>query len=107
MTITLKVDPDGSNIAVYRTSSDTNFATWTKLDTEVDDDQATFQASSGGVYVAKSHSHTVLIVALVVSILVVALVVAGGVFYFKRNPSKWAYVKHSTTKLKRNFNDQV
>ena len=107
MEVTLKVDGDNSNIAVYRSSSDTDFATWTKMETTVDGDVAKFQAQSGGVYVAKSHSYTVLIVALVVSIVAVALIVVGGVMYFKRNPNKWKNLKNESQNIPRNFQSKV
>lgn len=107
MDVTLKVDRDASNIEVYRTSSDSNFATWTKLDTEIDGDTASFKAESGGVYVAKSHSYTVLIVALIVSLLVIALIVVGGIYYFRKNPNKWSQIKDETKNVRRNFGNAV
>lgn len=106
MRVSLKVE-DASNIAVYRSSSDQHFATWTKLDTEVEDGVAHFQASAGGVYVARSHSYTVLIVALIVSALVIVLIVVGGVMYFRRNPKKWNALKEETVNLKKNFKSNV
>ena len=106
MKVSLKVE-DASNIAVYRSSSDHHFSTWTKLDTEVEDNVAHFEASSGGVYVAKSHSNHLLIVALIVSALVVALIIVGGIFYFKRNPKKWQTLKGETANLKRNFKSDI
>ena len=107
MDISLKIDSDSSNVAVYRTSSDSDFSTWTKIDTEVDGDVANFKATSGGVYVAKSHSNSVLIVALVVSALVILALVVGGVWYFRKNPSKWSKLKNETKNVKRNFNENV
>ena len=106
MTVSLKVD-DASNIAVYRSSSDQQFATWTKLDTEVEDGVAHFQATAGGVYVAKSHSNTVLIVALIIAVLAIALIIVGGVMYFKRNPSKWKHLKSETENLTKNLKSDV
>lgn len=105
--VTLKVDPDASNVAIYRTSSDTDFNTWTKLDTDVDGDFVQFKADSGGVYVAKSHSYTVLIVALLMSLLVVALIVVGGVWYFRKNPAKWQKLKGDAKNVKRNFAESL
>lgn len=106
MKVSLKV-VDASNIAVYRSSSDQHFSTWTKLDTEIEDNVAHFKASSGGVYVAKSHSYHLLIVALIVSALVVALIIVGGIFYFKRNPNKWKTLKGETVNFKRNFRSDI
>ena len=106
MKVSLRVE-DASNIAVYRSSSDQQFSTWTKLDTHVEDNVAHFEASSGGVYVAKSHSNHLLIVALIVSALVVALIIVGGIFYFKRNPNKWQSLKGETANLKRNFRSDI
>ena len=77
------------------------------MDAEVNGNMATFQASSGGLYVAKTHSYTVLIVSLVVAIVVVALIIAGTVFYFRRNPSKWKKLKSNASKLPDNFKTQV
>ncbi|XP_045164195.2 protein DD3-3-like [Mercenaria mercenaria] len=107
MDVTLKVDPDANRVAVYRTSSESNFGTWTKLDTEVDGDVASFKATAGGVYVAKSHSDTVLIVALVVSALVILALVVGGICYFKKNPNKWKKLKTDAKNVKRNFNEEL
>lgn len=107
MEVTLKIDPDQSNVAVYRTSSDGNFETWTKLDTDINGDTASFRASAGGVFVAKSHSYTVLIVALVVSGCILIILVVGGVCYFRRNPTKWQKLKGETQNLKRGLKDKV
>ena len=106
MSVSLKVE-DGNNVAVYRSSSDQRFATWTKLDTDVEDGVAHFQATAGGVYVAKSHDNTVLIVALIVSALVVILIIVGGAVYFKRNPAKWKYLKEETQHLKKGLKSDV
>jgi hypothetical protein len=107
MDISLKIDSDSSRVAVYRTSSDSNFGTWTKIDTEVDGDVAKFKATSGGVYVAKSHNNSILIVALAVSAVVILALVLGGVWYFRKNPAKWSKLKNETKNVKRNFNDTV
>lgn len=107
MDVSLHIDPDASNVAVYRTSSSGNFGTWTKLDTDIDGATASFRATSGGVYVAKSHSNTLLIVALVLSTVVILAVVVGGVCYFRKNPNKWKKLKTETAHLKSNLKDKV
>ncbi|WAR25145.1 DD3-like protein [Mya arenaria] len=107
MTVSLKIDGDASNVGMYHTSSKNGFTTWTKVHSNIDGDFAHFKASSGGVYVAKSHSHTVLIVALVVSISVMLGIVFGGVLYFRKNPTKWKKLKSETQNLKKNFNDNI
>ncbi|KAL4227007.1 hypothetical protein ACF0H5_014983 [Mactra antiquata] len=107
MSVTLKVDPDASNVAIYRTTAASNFETWTKLETDIEGDTAMFKASSGGVYVAKSHSYKELILALVLSSLVLVVLVIGGACYFKRNPSKWKKLKSNTKNVTRNFDNKV
>lgn len=107
LSMTMKVDEDASRVAVYRTSSDNGFATWTKLDTEVDGEIATFKAEAGGVYVARSHSYTVFLTALCVALVVVALIAIGGIVYYKRNPSKWKKLKGEAKNVKRNFAEAV
>ncbi|KAH3872578.1 hypothetical protein DPMN_035796 [Dreissena polymorpha] len=97
--VTLTVDTDKSNIAIYRSSETTGFSVWTKIEADIMGDMAHFKTQSGGVYVAKSHSHTVLIVALVLSLLVVVLVIVGGICYFRKNPNKWKKLKKSPKNL--------
>lgn len=107
MDVSLKIDSDASRVSVYRTSSDKNFGIWTKLDTEVDGDMAKFKATAGGVYVAKSHSNTVLIVALIVAGVVILAIGVGSVVYFRKNPKKWKKLKSETKNVKRNFNNEL
>lgn len=97
--VTLRVDKDKSNIAIYRSSETTGFSVWTKIEADIKGDMAHFKTKSGGVYVAKTHSYTVLIVALVLSVLVVGLIIVGGVCYFRKNPNKWQKLKKSPKNL--------
>lgn len=107
MAVTMRIKPDTSNVKIYRTSTINGFETWTKLDTDIDGDYAHFKATAGGVYVAKSHSNSVLIVALVVSILVMLCLILGAVLYFKKNPKKWMKLKNDAKNVKRNFDDNI
>ncbi|XP_013398503.1 protein DD3-3-like [Lingula anatina] len=95
VTLQMKIDPGSSEIGIYRTSS-SNFATWTKVDAEVNDGIAQFQVAEGGVYVARTVPQVGLIVGIVVTILVIVALVVGTVVYFKKNPNKWNNIRRST-----------
>ena len=107
MAVSLKIDDDADNVAVFRTTSANNFATWMKLDTELEGDVAYFKAEGGGVYVARSVSGINFIVPLICSLLVVLLIIGGALFYFKRNPDRWQKLKGDAKNVKRNFADTV
>lgn len=104
----MQTDPDASNVNIYVSSTDSGFSSWSKVKSDIGKDGvATFSASRGGVYVAKSDSYTVLIISLCVSILVVFLIVGGGILYFRKNPGKWTQLKESTNVVKRSTQDKV
>lgn len=103
----LKLTSDTSNVAVYRSNSEKGFSTWTKIDTTVNGGVASFQMSSGGVYVARTHSYTVYIVVGVVAVIVIAIIVIGAIVYFKKNPQKWNRLKNETQNVKRNFDSKI
>lgn len=86
-TFEVEMSVDSSDVTVYRTSSE--FATWSKVEAQVEGSVVKFSAEEGGVYVAVGHNSVGLIVGIVVAVLVlIAVLIGGTVFYFKRHPDK-------------------
>ena len=83
------------DIAIYRSDS-ASFATWTRVEAEIEDGKATFQAQHGGVYVAVKHSNAGLIAGAVIGTLILVAVIAGGTFfYLRKNPAALSNMKRS------------
>ena len=97
---------DSSLVDVYRTNSD-NFATWTNVDSDINDGVARLQLDKGGVYVARRRTNVGLIVGLTVSAIAVVAIIVGGVVYFRRHPRKWIEVESKVRKAERSLKSNV
>ena len=97
-TVELKIDYGGlEDVKLYHSNSN-SFSTWSTVDVDVSDGKATFQATEGGVYVAKVDSNIGVVIGAVVGcLLLVALVIVGTVWYFRKHPSKLSHMKRSLT----------
>lgn len=105
-TIQMQVDPDASEVEIYRSKS-SDMATWTKVPSSVSGSTASFQVDQGGVYVARSHQNLGPIIGIVAACVVVLLVVIASVMYFKRNPSSFEKLKSGARKAERSVQNKV
>ena len=97
---------DSDNVEVYHATED--LTVWSRAEAEIGGGMARVQAQRGGVFVARRTSQVAMIVGVTVACLVVvALIVAGAVFYFRRNPTKWQAVKTTCSKAELSMHSKV
>ncbi|XP_074661734.1 protein DD3-3-like [Tubulanus polymorphus] len=104
--VKMKLTGSENNVAIYRTNAD-NFATWTRIDAQIQNQEANFAVSEGGVYIARLQSPVGLIVGIVVSLLVVLLIVVGTTCYLRRYPAKWVAIKSRASSFQRSFQTRI
>ena len=68
-----------------------------------------FFFNSGGVYVARvtNKSHLGTIIGVLVVFVILALVIGGTVFYFKKHPDKFAKTKQKIRKIKQSGQSKI
>jgi len=99
--VKMKLDEGASgNIKLYKTNSQ-HFSTWEEVDADIQDGTASFQASEGGVYVARSHVNAGAIAGGVIAALVIVVIVAATVFYFRSKPEKMDAINRRFRNAKR------
>ena len=113
-TISIRLDGGITTGVTVRRANQNSAWIFTELDTEIVDGQAMAQTDQGGVFVAGSPINYGLVVGLVASgfvLLLIAIIVAGTIVYFKVRPEKWqstkASMKKAQMKMKRSFARQV
>ena len=83
-------------LQVYQTTTGAASA-WNEITVNSTGDRSvTFQAQSGGIYVAKGEPNIVLIVSIVAACVVVGFIILGTVVYFKKYPGKWSKIRTNT-----------
>jgi hypothetical protein len=105
-TVQMKIDPDASEVEIYRSNSQ-DMATWTQIPASVNGGTASFQASQGGVYVARSHTQVGPIIGIVVGCVVLLVVVVAVIVYFKRNPERFEKLRSGARKAERSVQNKV
>ncbi|CAD5117333.1 DgyrCDS6118 [Dimorphilus gyrociliatus] len=86
--------PRAHSVTVYHAWVKSDFATWSKIDAEVNDDMVQLSVSNGGAYVVTTHSNVGMIVGIVFGTLaVILIVVVLGVFYLRKNPKTYNNIK--------------
>lgn len=105
VTLELKLSDSSGSIEIYHANAD--FSGWSKVQANIGDSRATIQARSGGVYVARTETNVGMIVGLVIGSVVLVVVVAGSIFYFSRNPSKWQAVRTTCRNAKRSTSSKI
>eukprot|EP00794_Sanderia_malayensis_P006165 gene6165-6876_t len=94
-TVKMKVDDGGSNSRIYHS---VDMKIWTRVaDVSYDGNVASFQASSGGVYVARKHANVGMIAGITVACIVLLVVVIGTVIYCRKKPGTY---ERATTRLR-------
>ncbi|RUS72438.1 hypothetical protein EGW08_019800 [Elysia chlorotica] len=97
---------DSDGVEVYHATED--LTVWSRADADIGGGMARIKTQRGGVFVARSHSKVAMIVGVTVAcVVVVALVVAGAVFYFRRNPQKWQAVRTTCSKAELSMHRKV
>ena len=77
-------------------------------DVQFEGGMAKFQASQGGVYVARTKEANVgMIVGVTVACIVVVAVIVGTVMYFRRHPAKWQAVRTTCRNAERSLHPRV
>ena len=97
---------DSDDVEVYHATED--LTVWSRADADIGGGKARIQAQRGGVFVARKHSKVAMIVGVTVAcVVVVALVIGGAVFYFRRNPSKWQAVRTTCSRAELSMHSKV
>ncbi|CAH1783889.1 unnamed protein product [Owenia fusiformis] len=105
-TVQMKVEQPGTkNVGVYRTNND--FATWTRLDADINDGLATFEAQGGGVYVARTEPQVGVIVGVCIGLIALVAIIIGGILYFKKNPDKLESLRGGARNAGRSVQNKV
>lgn len=112
--ISMKFDSSiSSGVKIMRANAESRWE-YVELDTTVEDDTATAETSSGGVFVVTGAVATGLIAGVVIAafvLLMVGIAIGGLVVYFIVRRDKWQKTKDNTRKMKqkitRSFAKQV
>lgn len=104
--VEMTVDCSVCTVAMYRSDPST-FSFWTRVNADIADGKARFEAVEGGVYVARSESQIGVYVGVGVVCAALLLVLVGTLIYFKKHPEKFQQIQKAAKYAERSTKDKV
>ncbi|XP_064604895.1 protein DD3-3-like isoform X2 [Liolophura sinensis] len=104
--VQMAVDCSVCTVAMYRSDPST-FSFWTRVNADVANGKAHFEAVEGGVYVARSESKIGVYVGAAVVCVAILLVLVGTIIYFKKHPEKFRQIQKAAKYAERSTKDKV